>query len=61
MIFADAGGEVIVISCTDEVQGREVGGDDGEIDVDEWRSIFPDNPDDGTSPDPAWGTPYLPD
>ena len=48
MIFADAGGEVIVISSSDEVQGGEdggeVGGDDEEIDVGEWRSVFARGP-----------------
>ena len=61
------GGEVITLSCDDEVEGGGDGGvegvevvpEDEEIDVDEWRSIFPNDPDDGTSPDPARGTPYL--
>ena len=30
-----------------------------EINVDEWRSAFPNDPDDGTGPDPARGTPYM--
>ena len=68
MIFADAeGGEVIVLSSNEEVKGGEdggadgvkVGGEDEWIDVDEWRSVFPNNPDDSTGPDPARGTPYL--
>ena len=36
-----------------------MGGKDEEIDVDEWRSVFPNDPDDGASPDPARCTPYL--
>ena len=32
---------------------------DEEIDVDEWRSAFPNDPDDGTGPDTARGTPYM--
>ena len=36
-----------------------MGGEDEEIDVDEWRSVFPDDEDDGTGPDPNCGTPYL--
>ena len=36
-----------------------MGGEDKEIDVDEWRSVFPNDPDDGTGPDPARGTPYM--
>ena len=68
MIFASAeGGEVIVLSSDDKVKGGEdggaegveVGGEDEEIDVDEWRSVFPNDPDDGTGPDPARGTPYM--
>jgi hypothetical protein len=68
VIFAGAeGGEVITLSSDDEVKGGEdggvegveVGGKDEEIDVDEWRSFFPNDPDDGTGPDPARGTPYL--
>ena len=66
-IFAGAeGGEVIALSSDDEVEGGgddgaegvEVGPEDEEINVDEWRSAFPNDPDDGTSPDPALGTPY---
>ena len=61
------GGEVIVLSSDDEVEGGgdggtegvEVGPEDEEIDVDEWRSAFPNDPDDGTGPDPARGTPYM--
>ena len=37
----------------------EVGPEDEEIDVDEWRSAFPNDLDDGTGPDPARGTPYM--
>ena len=67
-IFAGAeGGEVIALSYDDEVEGGgdgsaegvEVGSEDEEIDVDEWRSAFPNDPDDGTGPDPARGTPYM--
>lgn len=67
-IFAGAeGGEVIALSSDDEVEGGgdggaegvEVGPEDEEIDVDEWRSAFPNDPDDGTGPDPARGTPYM--
>ena len=67
-IFASAeGGEVITLSSDAEVEGGgnsgaegvEVGPEDEEIDVDEWRSAFPNDPDDGTSPDPARGTPYM--
>ena len=36
-----------------------MGPQDEEIVVDEWRSAFPNDPDDGTSPDPARGTPYM--
>ena len=59
------GGEVIALSSDDEVEGSggaegvEVGPEDEEIDVDEWRSAFPNDPDDGTGPDPARGTPYM--
>ena len=61
------GGEVIALSSDDEVEGGgdggtegvEVGPEDEEIDVDEWRSAFPNDPDDGTGPDPARGTPYM--
>ena len=61
------GGEVIALSSDDEVEdggdggveGIEVGPQDEEIDVDEWRSAFPNDPDDGTGPDPARGTPYM--
>ena len=35
-----------------------MGPEDEEIDVDEWRSAFPNDPDDGTGPDPPCGTPY---
>ena len=64
-IFAGVeGGEVITLSSDDEVEGGgdvgaegvEVGPEDEEIDVDEWRSAFPN---DDTGPDPARGTPYL--
>ena len=67
-IFAGAeGGEVIALSSDDEVEGGgddgaegvEVGPQDEEINVDEWRSAFPNDPDDGTGPDPARGTPYM--
>ena len=61
------GGEVITLSSDDEVEGGgdggaegvEVGPEDEEIDVDEWRSAFPNDPDDGTNPDPTHGTPYI--
>ena len=61
------GGEVIALSSDDEVEGGSDGGAKGvqvgpeeeEIDVDEWRSAFPNDPDDGTGPDPARGTPYM--
>ena len=68
MIFTGAeGGEVIMLSSDDQVkgdedgsaEGAEVGGEDKEIDVDEWRSVFPNDPDDGTGPDLARGTSYL--
>nr|XP_045084571.1 vegetative cell wall protein gp1-like [Aegilops tauschii subsp. strangulata] len=59
------GGEVIVLSSDYKVEGGEdsgtegieVGGEDEEIDVDEWRSVFPNDPDNDTGPDPARGTP----
>ena len=46
------GGEVITLSSDDEVEGGgdgsvesiEVGPEDEEIDVDEWRSAFPNDP-----------------
>ncbi|KAE8812422.1 Zinc finger protein CONSTANS-LIKE 13 [Hordeum vulgare] len=50
MIFADGkGSKVIMLFCDDEIngdeddgaEGIEVAGDDKEIDVDEWRSVFP--------------------
>ena len=61
------GGEVIALSSDDEVKGGgdggtegiEVGPEDEEIDVNEWRSDFPNDPDDGTGPGPGRGTPYL--
>ena len=58
------GGEVIAVSFDDEVagggaEGVEVGPEDEEIDVNEWRSTFPNDPDDGTGPDLARGTPYM--
>ena len=61
------GDEVIALSSDDEVEGGEdgdtkgveVGPEDEKIDVDEWRSAFPNNPDDGTGPDPARDTPYM--
>ena len=58
------GGEVIALSSDDEVKGGgaegvEVGPEDEEINVSEWRSAFPNDPDDGTDPDPARGTPYM--
>ena len=61
------GGEVIVLSSDDNVEGGEdggaegvqVGGEDEEIDIDDWRSAFPNDPDEGTGLDPARGTPYL--
>ena len=48
------GGKVSALSSDDEVEGGggaegvEVGPEDEEIDVDEWRSAFPNDPDDGT-------------
>lgn len=36
-----------------------MGGENEEIDVDEWRSAFPSDPDDVIDLDPARGTPYL--
>ena len=61
------GVDVIVLSSDDEVEGSEddgtegiqVGGEDEEIDIDEWRSAFPNDPDDGTGPDPARGILYM--
>ena len=61
------GGEVIALSSDDEVEGGgnggaegfEVGPEDEEINVDEWRSAFPNDPDDGTGPDPARGASYM--
>ena len=61
------GGDVITLFSDDEVEGGgdggaegvEVGPEDEEIDVDEWRSAFPNDLDDGTGPDPARGTPYM--
>ena len=61
------GGEVIALSSDGEVEGGgnggaegvEVGLEDEEINIDESRSAFPDDPDDGTGPDPARGTPYM--
>ena len=52
------GGEVIALSSDDEVEGGsdggtegvEVGPEDEEIDVGEWRSAFPNDPDDATGP-----------
>ena len=67
-IFASAeGGEVITLTSDDEVKGGEDGGAEGvevgpedeEIVIYEWRSAFPNDPDDGTGPDPARGTPYM--
>ncbi|KAE8790936.1 Zinc finger protein CONSTANS-LIKE 13 [Hordeum vulgare] len=65
MMFAGAGSEVIVISSSDDVkdgedgcaEGGEVGTQDEEIDVDEWRSIFHDDKNDDTDPDANLGTP----
>ena len=59
------GGEVIAPSSDGEVEGGgavegiEVGPQDEEIEVDEWRSAFPNDPDDGTGPNPARGTMYM--
>ena len=67
-IFASVeGGEVIVLSSDDGVEGSEdggmegvqVGAEDEEIDIDEWRSAFPNDSDAGTGSHPARGTPYL--
>ena len=52
------GSEVIALSSDDEdeggddggAEGVEVGPKDEEIDIDEWRSAFPNDPDDGTCP-----------
>ena len=41
------------------MEGVEVGPQYEEIDIDEWRSAFPNDPDDGTGPDPARSTPYM--
>ena len=52
-IFAINDGKDIVISDDEGGNaGGEVGGND-EIDVKEWWSVFPDDDDDGTGPDPA--------
>ncbi|KAE8819121.1 Zinc finger protein CONSTANS-LIKE 13 [Hordeum vulgare] len=48
MIFANTDNELIVISSDDE-----------EIDVYEWRSVFPHDEDDDTGLDQNCGTPYL--
>ena len=60
------GGEIIVLSSDDEAKGGQDGtaegievAEDEEIDVDKWRSVFPNDPNDGTGPDPARDTPYL--
>ena len=61
------GDEVIMLSSDDEVEGgsdggakvNEVGPEDEEIDVYEWRSAFPKDPDDGIGPYPSRGTPYM--
>ena len=61
------GGEVITLSSDDKVEGGddggrkgiEVGPEDEEINIDEWRSAFPNDPDDGTGSDPARGSPYM--
>ena len=53
------GGEVIVLSSDDNVEGGKDGGKGEEIDINEWRSVVLNDPDDGTGPDPARGTPYL--
>ena len=37
-------------------EGVEVDGEDEEIDIDEWRSVLPNDPDDGTGPVPAHRT-----
>ena len=50
------GGEIFTLSSDDEVEGGgdggaegvEVGPEDEEIDVDEWRSAFPNDLDDGS-------------
>ena len=57
----------LALSSDDEVEGGgnggmegvDVGPEDKEIDVYGWRSAFPNDPDDGTGPDPARGTPYM--
>ena len=67
-IFASVeGSKVIALSSDDEVEGSEddgvegiqLGDEDEEIDIGEWRSVFPNHPDDGTGPDPALRIPYL--
>ncbi|KAE8766594.1 Zinc finger protein CONSTANS-LIKE 13 [Hordeum vulgare] len=56
MIFADADDDFIMLTSSDEVEGSEDGGgggggggEDEEIDVEEWRSVFPDDPDEATT------------
>ena len=50
--------------CSDDeveggAEGVEVGPEDKEIDINEWRSAFPNDPGDGAGPDPARGTLYM--
>ena len=53
------GGEVIALSSDDKVEGSGDGGAEGVEVGPEERSAFPNDPDDGTGPDPARGTPYM--
>ena len=58
------GSEVITLSFDDGVEGGgaegvEVGPEDEEINIDGWRSSFPNDPDDGSGSNPARGTPYM--
>ena len=57
LIFTGAeGGEVM---CSPLMMRSKVGGEDEEINIDDWRRVFPDDPGDDTSPDLARGTLYL--
>ncbi|KAE8774083.1 hypothetical protein D1007_53597 [Hordeum vulgare] len=56
--FTDVRWEVIVISDDEEEcgkEGHEEGGEKEEINLEEWRSVFPndEDDDDGTGPGPA--------
>ncbi|KAE8796716.1 Bifunctional dihydroflavonol 4-reductase/flavanone 4-reductase [Hordeum vulgare] len=63
MMFVDAAGVVMVISSDDEVKGDEddgaQGGEYEDIDVDERRSVCPDDEDEDIGSDPNRGTPYV--